>query len=227
MRRRRAARMRLRRPRSWPAGAREAIALQQRLRDRVETRDRIGRVRHVAGLDVGFEDEGRTVRAAVAVLSFPDLAPVDQSIARRPVEFPYVPGLLSFREIPALLDALAGLRRRPDLILCDGQGYAHPRRFGLACHLGVLLDVASIGVAKSILVGVHAPVPRRRGAWRPLVDRGETVGAALRTRSGVSPVYVSIGHRLSLAGAIDYVLACAPRYRLPETTRAAHRLASG
>ncbi|HEX9626711.1 MAG TPA: deoxyribonuclease V [Acidiferrobacterales bacterium] len=219
--------MRLRRPRSWPASARDAIALQQRLRDRVESRDRIGRVRHVAGLDVGFEDDGRTVRAAVAVLSFPDLAPVDQAIARRPVEFPYVPGLLSFREIPALLDALAGLRQRPDLILCDGQGLAHPRRFGLACHLGVLLDVASIGVAKSILVGVHEPVPRRRGAWRPLVDRGETVGAALRTRAGVKPVYVSIGHRLSLASAIDYVLACAPRYRLPETTRAAHRLASG
>jgi len=211
----------------WPRDPREAIALQQRLRERVVREDQLGPVRSVAGLDVGFEQDDTVVRAAVAVLSFPELRMADQAVARRPVTFPYIPGLLSFRETPALLDALDKLGVRPDLLLCDGQGLAHPRRFGLACHLGVLTGIPSIGVAKSLLVGGHAPLPQARGSWRPLVHKGEVVGAALRTRAGVAPVYVSIGHKLSLATAIDYVLACAPKYRLPETTRAAHRLASG
>jgi deoxyribonuclease V len=212
---------------SWTATAAEAITLQRQLRERVITVDRLGTVRTVAGLDVGPERDGRVMRAAVAVLSFPDLKTADQVVARRPAGFPYIPGLLSFREIPALLDALARLGALPDLLLCDGQGLAHPRRFGLACHLGVLTGIPSIGVAKSLLVGEHAPLPPARGSWRPMLHQGEVVGAALRTRTGVAPVYVSIGHKLSLATAIDYVLACAPRYRLPETTRAAHRLASG
>jgi deoxyribonuclease V len=211
----------------WPATAAAAIALQRQLRERVIVADQLGTVRLVAGLDVGPESDGRVMRAAVAVLSFPDLKTADQVVARRPESFPYIPGLLSFREIPALLDALAKLGVTPDLLLCDGQGLAHPRRFGLACHLGVLTGIPSIGVAKSLLVGEHAPLPSARGAWRPLRHQGEVVGAALRTRAGVAPVYVSIGHKVSLATAIDYVLACAPRYRLPETTRAAHRLASG
>jgi deoxyribonuclease V len=192
----------------WPATAAAAIALQRKLRECVLVEDQLGAVRSVAGLDVGPEGDGRVMRAAVAVLSFPDLKTADQVVARRAASFPYIPGLLSFREIPALLDALAKLGALPDLLLCDGQGLAHPRRFGLACHLGVLTGIPSIGVAKSLLVG-------------------EVVGAALRTRAGVAPVYVSIGHKVSLATAIEYVLACAPRYRLPETTRAAHRLASG
>lgn len=214
-------------PLAWPNTPTEAIAVQNTLRRRVVAEDRLGVVRYVAGLDVGPAGEGALVRAAVAVLSFPDLKTADQVVARRPASFPYIPGLLSFREIPALLDALAKLGVTPDLLLCDGQGLAHPRRFGLACHLGVLTGIPSIGVAKSLLVGEHAPLPPARGAWRPLVHKGEVVGAALRTRAGVAPVYVSIGHKLSLATAIDYVLACAPKYRLPETTRAAHRLASG
>jgi len=211
----------------WPATAAEAIALQQKLRERVIVVDQLGTVRSVAGLDVGPEGDGSVIRAAVAVLSFPDLMTADQVVARRPASFPYIPGLLSFREIPALLDALARLGALPDLLLCDGQGLAHPRRFGLACHLGVLTGIPSIGVAKSLLVGEHGPLPQARGSWRPLVHKGEVVGAALRTRAGVAPVYVSIGHKVALATAIDYVLACAPNYRLPETTRAAHRLASG
>jgi deoxyribonuclease V len=211
----------------WPTDATEAIALQKLLAGRVIADDRLGVVRYVAGLDVGPEAGGAGVRAAVAVLSFPDLRMADQVVARRPASFPYIPGLLSFREIPVLLDALDRLGQRPDLLLCDGQGLAHPRRFGLACHLGVLTDIPAIGVAKSLLVGEHAPLPRRRGAWRPLIHKDEVIGAALRTRTGVAPVYVSIGHRVSLGTAIKYVLACAPNYRLPETTRAAHRLASG
>lgn len=222
------ARMMVRVPREpWPTTVAEAVALQKLLAGSVITADRLGKVRYVAGLDVGPEVGNGQMRAAVAVLSFPDLRMADQAVARQPVTFPYVPGLLSFRETPALLAALDKLGVTPDLLLCDGQGLAHPRRFGLACHLGVLTGIAAIGVAKSLLVGEHAPLPHARGAWRPLVHRDEVVGAALRTRDGVAPVYVSVGHRVSLETAIDYVLACAPRYRLPETTRAAHRLASG
>lgn len=216
-----------RRREPWPTDAAEAIALQKVLAGRVITDDRLGVVRYVAGLDVGPVAGDTEVRAAVAVLRFPDLRMADQAVARRPAVFPYIPGLLSFREVPALLDALDRLGQKPDLLLCDGQGLAHPRRFGLACHLGVLTDIPSIGVAKSLLVGEYTPVPRQRGAWRPLIHKGEVVGAALRTRTGVAPVYVSIGHRISLDTAIGYVLACAPQFRLPETTRAAHRLASG
>lgn len=201
--------------------------MQQRLCRRVLTRDRHRRVRHVAGIDVGFEDGGRTARAAVVVLSFPELVPCAQAIARRRVRFPYVPGYLSFREIPPVLAALKKLPRVPDLLLCDGQGLAHPRRFGLACHLGLLTGIPSIGVAKSRLIGTHGELARAKGSWVPLCDGDETVGAVLRTRAGVKPLYVSIGHRVSLDSAIDLVLRCTTRYRLPETTRAAHALASG
>jgi deoxyribonuclease V len=146
---------------------------------------------------------------------------------RRKTRFPYVPGYLSFREAPAALAAMRRLRRDPDLIVCDGQGFAHPRRFGLACHLGLLANLPSIGVAKSRLIGEHAVLGSQRGEWVPLVDDGERIGVVLRTRTGVRPVYVSVGHRISLETAIDYVLRCTTRYRLPETTRQAHRLASG
>lgn len=202
------------------------MAIQERLRGLVSTRDALGALAHVAGVDVGFENGGAITRAAVVVLTFPDLVPVDSAVARRATVFPYVPGLLSFREIPAVLQALRRLRVQPGIILCDGHGYAHPRRCGLASHLGVLLDMPTIGVAKSRLLGTHAAVPDGRGRWRALRDRGEVIGAVLRTRAGVQPVYVSVGHRVSLRTALRLVLACAPRYRLPQTTRLAHRLAS-
>ena len=211
----------------WEVSPAEARQIQERLRVEVVARDELDGVRRVAGVDVGFEDEGRTTRAAVAVLGMPDLGLVEHAIARLPTRFPYVPGLLSFREIPAVLTALERLDRLPDLLLCDGQGLAHPRRFGIACHLGVLTGLPSIGVAKSRLVGNHGPLPSARGAWVPLLDDRELIGAVLRTRAGVSPVYVSVGHRVCLATAIRYVMACTTRYRLPETTRWAHRLASG
>jgi len=189
--------------------------------------DALGEVRTAAGVDVGFEDGGRVARAAVALLTFPSLECLAWAVAREPTRFPYVPGLLSFREIPVVVAALKQLGRRPDLVLVDGQGLAHPRRMGIACHLGLVTGLATIGVAKSRLVGEHRAPGRRRGAWTPLVHRDEVVGAVVRTRAGVAPVYVSIGHRVSLATAIRFVLACGTRYRLPETTRWAHRLASG
>ena len=202
------------------------MAVQERLRSRVVCVDQIGDVGSVAGIDAGFEDEGRTTRAAVAVLAFPGLELIEHSIARVRTRFPYVPGLLSFREAPAVLKALERLTIVPDLILYDGQGFAHPRRFGIASHLGLLLDRPTIGVAKTRLIGEHRAPPHRRGAWAPLVDEGEVIGAVLRTRLGVKPLYVSIGHRVSLEAATHWVMACTTRYRLPETTRWAHRLAS-
>lgn len=204
----------------------EARALQERLAPEVIEADERRRLRLVAGIDIGFEDGGRTTRAAVAVLDADSLELVESALARRPTTWPYVPGLLSFREIPAALDALAALRSTPDLLVADGQGRAHPRRFGLASHLGWLVDRPTIGAAKSRLIGEAAPPAMARGASRPLIDRGEVVGAVLRTRAGVQPLYVSVGHRVSLRRAIKITLALSPRFRLPETTRCAHRLAS-
>lgn len=211
----------------WDVTPAQARAIQVEGRARVVAEDRLGPIARVAGIDVGFEQGGAISRAAVAVLDFPSLRLVESAVARLPTSFPYVPGLLSFREIPAVLEALGRLASPPDLLLCDGQGYAHPRRFGLACHLGVLTGLPSIGVAKSRLIGTHGPLGDGKGAWVPLLDGAEVVGAVLRTRTGVAPLYVSIGHRVTLATAIAWVLACTPRYRLPETTRQAHRLASG
>jgi len=210
----------------WDLTPKEAIALQTALRRRVVREDRIGDVRRIAGVDVGFEQDGRVTRAAVAVLAYPGLALVEQVVVRVATTFPYVPGLLSFREAPAVLAAFEKVRVAPDLILYDGQGIAHPRRFGIASHVGLLLDCPSIGVAKSRLVGEHRMPATRRGAWTPLRDAGEVIGAVLRTRAGVNPLYVSIGHRVSLETAVCWTLACVTRYRLPETTRWAHRLAS-
>jgi deoxyribonuclease V len=212
---------------TWPTTIDEALAVQHELRTQVITEDQLGAVQCVAGVDVGFEEDGTITRAAIAVLSLPDLQLRDQAIARRPTTFPYIPGFLSFREIPAVLDALAKLDTPPDLLLCDGQGLAHPRRFGIACHLGVLTNIPAIGVAKSLLIGKHEVLPEERGAWQPLRDKNDVIGAVLRTRESTRPLYISPGHRISLPTAIDYVMRCTTKYRLPETTRWAHKLASG
>jgi deoxyribonuclease V len=211
---------------AWDLEPAQAVQVQRELAGRVVRRDAFGPVRSVAGVDVGFEERNTVTRAAVVVLDFPALTVRSRVLVRRPTRFPYIPGLLTFRELPAVLDAFDRLSAMPDLVLYDGQGIAHPRRLGIAAHLGVWLDAAVIGVAKSRLVGTHDEVPAVRGAWRPLEHQGERIGAVLRTRASAQPLYVSIGHRVSLESAIDYVLACAPRYRLPETTRAAHALAS-
>lgn len=213
---------------AWDLSPAAAIALQRELAQRVVCVDASGlsEPRMVAGVDVGFEQAEQMARAAVVLLSLPRLQPVAHSLERVPVHWPYIPGLLSFRELPAVLAAWQALAVHPDVVLCDGQGIAHPRRLGIASHLGVLLDVPTIGVGKTRLVGRYTDPPQRRGAWSELRDRGEVIGAVLRTRVGVRPLFISIGHRITLPTAVDLVLRCTGRYRLPETTRAAHRLAS-
>ena len=210
---------------SWNLTPEQAIDLQKKLRTRVVQQPLpLQEVRFVAGVDVGFP--GDQARAAVVVLKFPSLDLVDSAVAEIPVPFPYIPGLLSFREMPAILKALERLEIIPDVLICDGQGLAHPRRFGIACHLGVLLDQPALGCAKSILVGHHPPLGEAQGSTAELIDRDEVVGAAVRTRQNVKPVYVSIGNRIDLASAIELVLACTRGYKLPEPTRLADRLAS-
>jgi len=212
-------------PSRWYINPAEARARQQALRGEVILADRLGPVRRVAGVDCAFPDGGKTTRAAVAVLAWPGLELLEKAVAERPTDFPYVPGLLSFREVPALLMALSKLKTSPDLLLCDGQGYAHPRRFGLACHLGVAADLPSIGVAKSRLIGTHRAPAKAAGSRAPLLDGDEVIGAVLRTRGGVRPLYVSCGHRVGLDTAVQWVLDCCRGYRLPETTRWADGLA--
>ena len=176
----------------------------------------------IAGVDMSVRDGN--VQAAIVVLSLPNLAVVDSATWRGPVRFPYVPGLLSFREVPAVLEALAGLSVWPDVIMADAHGRAHPRRCGLACHLGLLLDIPVLGVAKSRLTGTHQQPGREKGAAVPLVDRDETIGMVVRTRTDVKPVFVSVGHRILLDEAVEWALRCTTRYRLPEPTRQAHLL---
>ena len=211
----------------WPKSTADAKAIQEKFRSKIITTNQLKRVNTVAGIDIGFENKGKITRAAIAVLNFPDLEIMEKQVVRDKTRFPYIPGYLSFREIPAALIAFDKLNTIPDLLLCDGQGLAHPRRFGLACHLGLWTGIPSIGVAKARLIGTHKEVGSEKGDWQELMDKDEIIGAVLRTRSNVAPVYVSIGHKVDLATAIDYTLRCTTRYRLPETTRWAHKLASG
>jgi len=212
-------------PHPWRVSTAKAREIQLDLRDRVSFEPDFGEVRTVAGVDVGMA--GDVARAAVVVLAYPSLTPVEQSLAEVAASMPYVPGLLSFREAPAILAACEKLDIEPDLFVFDGQGVAHPRRFGIASHVGVILDKPSIGCAKSRLCGTHHEAAREAGSYVYLYDGEDVIGAVLRTRDKVSPVYVSVGHRTDLEMAIQYVLGCCKGYRLPETTRCAHRAASG
>jgi deoxyribonuclease V len=208
-----------------PADEAAGIAEQERLRPLVRREGVAARdVHHVAGVDVAYAEDAGIVAGAAVVLDAATLGVVDSACAVRPIEFPYVPGLLAFREIPALLDALGRLTAPPDAIVCDGYGFAHPRRFGLACHLGVLLDTPALGVAKTAFIGEYAPPGPQRGEWSALMDGGETVGRVLRTRHGAKPVFVSTGHRIDLDAATTLVLALTAGFRLPETTRQADQL---
>jgi deoxyribonuclease V len=205
----------------WNLTPREAMRLQERLRERVERGDRFDALQFVAGADLAFDPETNLAFAGVIVYEFRQLREVERRMARRRLRFPYVPGLLSFREGPILLAAFEQLETEPDLILVDGHGVAHPRRFGIACHLGLLLDRPTIGCAKSILVGEAAEPGEWAGSTAPLVDKDEVVGIALRTRDRVKPIYVTTGHRVSLESAVQIVTRCLDGFRLPKPTREA------
>lgn len=212
----------------WPGGLEEAAALQRRLAGLVSAVNEAAQpLRYVAGVDISAPDDQGLVRGAIVVLRWPDMTVAEVRIgtARPPV--PYIPGYLAFREVPAAEDALERLEITPDVILVDGQGMAHPRRFGVACHLGLTAGVPTIGCAKSRLTGRWEGLAAERGASAPLMDRGEVIGAAVRTRTGVSPVYVSVGHRIDLETAIALTLGCCRKHRLPEPTRLAHLAAAG
>ena len=209
----------------WEITPPEARQIQNELRNQVITQDQFDNIKTVAGVDLGFKQD--IARASVVVLSFPELQLIDGALVESSISFPYIPGLLSFRETPPLLKAFTQLNTEPDLIIADGQGIAHPRRFGIASHLGLILDKPTVGCAKSRLWGRHKQPKNEAGSIEYLYDKSEIIGAAVRTRSNVSVVYISIGHRICLDSAIRLTLACCRRYRLPETTRYAHQAAAG
>lgn len=212
-------------PTGWRGTVPDLRKIQQDLAGRVSLRDAFGSMpRWVAGVDVGLGRFDKKARAAAVLLDSRGLEPVAQVAVEQPAALPYIPGLLSFRELPSILAALEQLPRVPDLIVCDGQGIAHPRRFGIAAHLGVVTAVPSIGVAKSILVGTHDELPGEKGARTPLRIDGDIVGVVLRSRAGCAPLIVSPGHRVGIERAADLVMALVSRYRLPEPTRLADRL---
>ena len=218
--------MKLRRLHAWDVTPREAIKIQRSLRSHVILRGRVPSPKLVAGADLSYEKNSNTVYASVVVLKFPSLELVEALALKTRASFPYIPGLLSFREAPPLLRAFRRLRSQPELIFIDGHGRSHPRAAGLACHVGLLLDRPVIGCAKSRLVGTFKEPARGRGSTSRLYDpAGQTIGAVLRTRDGVKPLFVSVGHRIGLREAIRLTLACGTRYRVPEPTRQADALA--
>ena len=210
---------------AWNVTTDEARQIQNELRHQIVQIDQLDEVRTIAGVDIGIRNDIAT--ASVVVLNFPDLQVVDGIVAESRIDFPYIPGYLSFREIPPLLVAFARLHTEPDLVIVDGQGIAHPRRIGLASHLGLILDTPTIGCAKSRLCGQYMEPKMEKGAWSYLLENGDVIGLALRTRTNVSVVYVSVGHLISLETARDMILACCLKFRLPETTRFAHQAATG
>jgi deoxyribonuclease V len=208
----------------WSLTPREAVELQKRLRERVRVEPLKKKIETVAGADISFNKFEPTVYAGLVVLSLPSLEIVEEVGVVSETKFPYVPGLLSFRESPSVLEAWAKLKTEPDAVMFDGQGIAHPRRVGIASHVGLVIKRPTLGCAKSVLVGRFDEPSEERGSWTPLVDKGETVGAALRTKTRVQPIFVSPGHLIDLEGAIELTLACDGGYRQPEPTRRAHLL---
>ena len=211
----------------WDVSLAQAKKIQLGLANKVITKNEEINPHLIAGVDISAPDSQGVAQGAVVVLSYPELNLVEVEIAEAKINLPYIPGLLSFRECPLTLSACQKLNNTPDLVLVDGQGIAHPRRLGLASHLGLFLDVSTIGCAKSILCGKHQPVGEEVGSYSELIDDGETIGAALRTRAGIKPVYVSVGHRIDLSSALYWVMECCHGYRLPEPTRLAHLAAGG
>jgi len=211
-------------PHKWLLSPAQAIAVQRKMASRVVQARRSRECRLVAGLDAAFSTDDELCFAAVVLWDMRAQQMVEQHTAIRPLVFPYIPGLLSFREVPALLAALRKLKQTPNALMCDGQGVAHPRRFGIACHLGVVCDLPAVGCAKSRLIGTHREPLVARGSQMPLTDKGELIGTVLRTQTGVKPVYVSVGHKADLSAAAQMVMDCAVKYRLPEPTRLADQL---
>jgi deoxyribonuclease V len=211
---------------SWTLSPKQAVRLQQRLAKEIRQTPLGGPVHLVAGGDAAFTPDGGQVIAGWVVWDLRAQDVADAALVVRPVRFPYVPGLLSFREAPALIAAARKLEVEPQVFMLDGQGLAHPRRFGLACHLGLLIDRPSIGCAKSRLCGTHDMPPHTPGASAPLVHDGDLVGRVLRTRQGAKPLYISVGHKITLARAVRLTLRCCTKFRLPEPTRLAHQLVS-
>jgi deoxyribonuclease V len=206
----------------WQVTPAEAQAIQRSLADQVSRKNEVGLVRLVAGVDISSDRASRMATGAAVVLAYPDMTVVERSVVEQEVDFPYIPGLLSFREAPLILAACEKLNHIPDLILVDGQGIAHPRRLGLASHVGLLLDLPAIGCAKSLLCGSHGLVGDEAGSLAEISHDGEVIGAALRTKKGVRPLYVSVGHKVDLASAVSWVMRCCRGYRMPEPTRMAH-----
>ena len=211
-------------PHRWNVSPKRAMEIQRELAPRVRIEKLAGPVRTVAGLDIAFSRDRLTAIAGAVVWDMDQQCDIERVVVRTPLTFPYVPGLLSFREGAALIKAIRKLKHEPDVFMFDGQGYAHPRRFGLACHIGVIIDKPSIGCGKSRLIGQHREPARRRGSGTSLTHDGDMIGRVLRTRDDIKPVYVSIGHRMTLPEASRIVLACATRYRIPEPTRLADKL---
>ncbi len=207
---------------SWDLTTDEARDLQLELASRVESAHALANCKTIAGADVSYNLRGKWLYAAVVVLRADTQEVIDCAEIVSEASFPYVPGLLSFREVPAVIAAYEQLSVQPDVLICDGQGIAHPRRLGLASHLGLWLGIPTIGCAKSRLCGEYSEPAPERGSWSYLVDEGETIGAVVRTRTGVKPLYVSVGHLCDLESAMAIVLAAAPQYRQPTTTRLAH-----
>ncbi len=208
---------------SWQVTTHEAIAIQKRLREQVVTHTTVGDIRYIAGADIATSKDSPKAYAGVVVLSYPDLEVVEERGIEDEVVFPYVPGLLAFREGPALTKVFAQLRTEPDVLVFDGQGLAHPRGMGIATHMGLLLDKPSIGCAKSLLFGRYQEPEQAKGAWADLRDpHGNVIGAVVRSKPKTTPIFVSIGHRIDLATAIHLSLACTRGYRIPEPTRLAH-----
>ncbi|HEV2880255.1 MAG TPA: deoxyribonuclease V [Pyrinomonadaceae bacterium] len=211
----------------WALRPREAVELQKRLRERVLVRPHTGKkIETIAGADISFNKFSPVIYTGIVVLSLPSLEVLEEVGLVGETQFPYVPGLLSFREAPSVLEAWSKLKIEPDAVMFDGQGIAHPRRVGIASHVGLFLNRPTLGCAKSVLVGRHAELAEERGSWQPLIDpkNDETVGAALRTKTRVQPIYVSPGHLIDLAGAIELTLRSDDGYRQPEPTRRAHLL---
>ncbi|HEX8775688.1 MAG TPA: deoxyribonuclease V [Pyrinomonadaceae bacterium] len=208
----------------WDVTPREAVELQKSLRERVRLAPLTRPVETIAGTDISFNKFEPTVYAGIVVLRLPSLEVVEEVGVVSETRFPYVPGLLSFRETPSVLEAWAKLKCEPDAVMFDGQGLAHPRRVGIACHVGLLIERPTLGCAKSVLVGKYEEPPEERGEWSPMIDKGETVGAAVRTKNRVQPIFVSPGHMIDLPGAIRLTLECDGGYRQPEPTRRAHHL---